>query len=80
MAIVTPQRSKKRDPMPVFGDDSPQSKQNQPSPGEDLYGLSVSELDERITLYQSEIARLEAERIKKQVESDAAHALFGKKP
>ncbi len=66
--------------MSVFSDDSPQPSKNQPSPGEDLYGLSVSELDERITLYQSEISRLEAERIKKQAESDAAHALFGKKP
>jgi len=66
--------------MSIFGDDNPSSNSNQPVPGEDLYGLSVSELDERITIYQSEITRLEAERVKKQAESDAAHAIFGKKP
>lgn len=65
--------------MSVFGDDLPQSRKTAPSPGEDLYGLSVSELDERITLYQDEIVRLEAERVKKQAEADAAHAIFGKK-
>jgi len=66
--------------MSIFNDDTPRSGPNQAVPGEDLYGLSVSELDERIALYQSEIKRLEAERVKKQVESDAAHAIFGKKP
>ena len=65
--------------MSIFGDDLPQSGENTPSPGEDLYGLSVSELDDRITIYQSEIVRLRAERSKKQAESDAAHAIFGKK-
>lgn len=65
--------------MSVFGDDLPKSSVNPPTPGEDLYGLSVSELDDRITLYQSEIRRLEAERVKKQSETDAAHAIFGKK-
>lgn len=66
--------------MSVFGDDTPRSSVTPPSPGEDLYGLSVSELDERIVLYRAEIERLEAERGKKQSESAAAHALFGKKP
>lgn len=65
--------------MSVFGDDLPQSSETSPVPGEDLYGLSVSELDDRITLYQSEILRLEAERVKKRSESEAAHAIFGKK-
>jgi len=65
--------------MSIFGDDLPRSGENTPSPGEDLYGLSVSELDDRIAIYQTEIARLEAERIKKQAESDAAHAIFGEK-
>lgn len=65
--------------MSVFGDDIPQSRDSSPSPGEDLYGLSVSELDDRITIYQSEIVRLRAEMAKKQAESDAAHAIFGKK-
>ena len=66
--------------MSIFGEDTPQSSKNQPLPGEDLYGLSVSELDGRITLYQSEIERLQAERVKKQAETEAAHAIFGKKP
>lgn len=65
--------------MSVFGDDLPKSSETTPIPGEDLYGLSVSELDERISLYQSEIVRLEAERAKKKAESDAAHAIFSKK-
>jgi uncharacterized small protein (DUF1192 family) len=65
--------------MSIFGDDLPLSGETSPRPGEDLYGLSVSELDERISIYQSEIARLETERIKKRAESDAAHAIFGKK-
>ncbi len=64
--------------MSVFGDDLPQTKTGSPSPGEDLYGLSVAELSERIMIYQAEIVRLEAEREKKQAETDAAHALFGK--
>jgi len=66
--------------MSIFSEDSPRSNADNPVPGEDLYGLSVSELDERIAIYQSEIKRLEAERVKKQAESDAAHAIFGKKP
>jgi len=65
--------------MSIFDDDSSKKPINQPLPGEDLYGLSVSELDERISLYQSEITRLEAERAKKQAETEAAHAIFGKK-
>jgi uncharacterized small protein (DUF1192 family) len=47
-------------------------------PGEDLYGVSVAELDARIAVYQAEIARIEAERVKKLAERDAAHAVFGK--
>ena len=66
--------------MSVFGEEMPRSSTNPPSPGEDLYGLSVSELDDRIETYRAEIVRLEAERTKKQAESDAAHAIFGKKP
>lgn len=64
--------------MSIFGDDLPKSSEPPPMPGEDLYGLSVSELDERIALYQAEIVRLEAERTKKKAEADAAHAIFGK--
>jgi len=66
--------------MSVFDGDLPKSNGTIASPGEDLYGLSVSELDERIARYQVEIARLKAEREKKKAETDAAHAIFGKKP
>ena len=65
--------------MSIFGEDVPQNKTNTPSPGEDLYGLSVAELGERIEIYQAEIVRLTSERTKKQAETDAAHAIFGKK-
>ncbi len=65
--------------MSIFGDDLPQSGTQPPCPGEDLYGLSVDELGTRIALYHAEIVRLEAERVKKRAETDAAHAIFGKK-
>jgi len=61
-------------------DDIGQNGTDDARPGEDLYGLSVAELEARIALYQTEIARLEAERVKKAAERDAAHAIFGKKP
>ena len=64
--------------MSIFGDE-PTKKVESPTPGEDLYGLSVSELSDRIAIYQAEIIRLEAERDKKAKDQDAAHALFGKK-
>ncbi len=65
--------------MSIFGDDHPRTRTKTPSPGEDLYGLSVSELDERVAIYKAEIERLEVERDKKQAETNAAHAIFGKK-
>jgi len=64
--------------MSIFGDE-PTKTGAGPQPGEDLYGLSVTELTERIAIYKAEITRLEAERIKKAKEQDAAHAIFGKK-
>lgn len=64
--------------MSIFGDE-PTKKPETAVPGEDLYGLSVSELTERIELYEAEITRLKLERTKKSAEQDAAHALFGKK-
>ncbi len=48
-----------------------------PSPGEDLYGLSVAELSDRISLYKAEISRLEDELKTKTADNAAAHALFG---
>jgi len=46
--------------------------------GEDLYGLSLSELEQRIADYGAEIIRLKAEIAKKSSERSAAEALFGK--
>lgn len=45
--------------------------------GEELYGVSLGELRERITILQSEIARTQAELEKKQTERAAADQLFG---
>ena len=47
--------------------------------GDDLYGVSVEELNERIILLREEIVRIEAELTKKQSELSAAEAFF-KKP
>jgi len=47
--------------------------------GDDLYGLSVHELDARILAYTSEIERLRGELDKKNREKHAADALFSKK-
>jgi uncharacterized small protein (DUF1192 family) len=46
--------------------------------GQDLALLSVRELDERIALLQSEIARLEANRIGKQASRQTADQFFKK--
>jgi len=46
--------------------------------GEDLYGISIEELQTRITVMQSEISRLQDELIKKKNEKDAADSLFKK--
>jgi uncharacterized small protein (DUF1192 family) len=44
--------------------------------GQDLSLLSVRELDERIGLLQEEIARLEADKIKKHATRSAADQFF----
>jgi uncharacterized small protein (DUF1192 family) len=46
--------------------------------GEGLYGLSLHELEARISAYHAEITRLQAELIKKDQEKQAADRLFGK--
>lgn len=48
--------------------------------GEDLYGVSVAELELRIGLLETEISRIKAELAKKQVELSAADKLFAQKP
>jgi uncharacterized small protein (DUF1192 family) len=44
--------------------------------GQDLTRLSVRELDERVALLQGEIARLEADKGKKQAQRSAADQFF----
>ena len=56
-------------------DDLPQSGTS-PSPGEDLYGLSVEELRSRVSLYEGEITRLGVELAKKESERSAADLIF----
>ena len=45
-------------------------------PGEDLYGLSVEELRERIMIYKAEIERVSAALVKKEQELSAADLIF----
>jgi len=59
-------------------DDNLPRKTTQATVGEDLYGLSVHELEQRIESYRAEITRLNAELSKKASELNAADALFGK--
>ena len=47
--------------------------------GEDLYGISVDELETRLIVLKSEISRLEVELAKKKLELSAANQIFGKK-
>lgn len=46
--------------------------------GEGLYGLSLHELEARISAYKAEIMRLQAELVKKDQEKQEADRLFGK--
>lgn len=47
--------------------------------GEDLYGLSINELSERVSLFEAEILRVKAEMEKKKRERSAAESVFGSK-
>ena len=46
---------------------------------EDLYGLSIEELNVRIKLFKNEILRFEKELVKKNSELSAADQLFSSK-
>ncbi len=46
--------------------------------GEDLYGVSIEELQTRILVLETEISRLQDELIKKKSERSAADSLFKK--
>lgn len=47
--------------------------------GEDLYGLSLHELEARIATFESEIIRVKRELEKKRIERSAADSLFSSK-
>ena len=47
--------------------------------GEDLYGVSVAELEQRIIILHGEINRIETELAKKKADLTAADSLFAKK-
>ena len=47
--------------------------------GEDLYGVSITELDLRIGVLEDEISRIKNELAKKQAERSAADNLFAQK-
>jgi len=47
--------------------------------GEDLYGVSVDELKERVQVLREEITRIEAELTKKSKDLSAADLLFAPK-
>jgi uncharacterized small protein (DUF1192 family) len=61
--------------MSLFDDDRP-AKKTAHEIGSDLSLLSVDELSARIALLKEEIARLEAEKMKKGASRSAAESLF----
>lgn len=61
--------------MALFEDDKPKRKISHDI-GQDLYLLSVAELDERLVLLTDEITRLETDRAAKNNSKAAAQALF----
>ena len=62
--------------MPAFDDEDRPKKKLVHEIGQDLTLLSVKELDERVALLQEEIARLEADKVKKQAQRSAADQFF----
>ncbi len=62
--------------MAALDDDDRPKKKITHEIGQDLSLLSVRELDERIALLQEEIARLEADKIKKHATRSAADQFF----
>jgi uncharacterized small protein (DUF1192 family) len=62
--------------MPAIEDDDRPKKKIAHEIGQDLTLLSVKELDERIAFLREEIARLEADKVKKQAQRSAADQFF----
>jgi len=64
--------------MPALDDDDKPKKKIAHEIGQDLTLLSAGELTDRIAILKDEIARLEADRAKKQTIKSAADSLFKK--
>ncbi|HEX4411141.1 MAG TPA: DUF1192 domain-containing protein [Xanthobacteraceae bacterium] len=64
--------------MPAFDEDDKPKKKLVHEIGQDLTQLSAGELTDRIALLKDEIARLEADRTKKQSLKSAADMFFKK--
>ena len=62
--------------MPAIDDDERPKKKIVHEIGQELMLLSVRELDERVALLKEEIARLEADKAKKQAQRSAADQFF----
>ena len=62
--------------MAAFDDEDRPKKKVVHEIGQDLTLLSVKELDERVALMKEEIARLEADKAKKQAQRSAADQFF----
>lgn len=62
--------------MPAVDDDDRPKKKVTHDIGQDLALLSVEELDARVTLLREEIARLEADMVKKRATRAAADQFF----
>ena len=62
--------------MPAIDDDDRPKKKVTHEIGQDLALLSVEELDARVTLLKEEIARLEADMVKKRATRAAADQFF----
>ena len=62
--------------MPAMDDEDRPKKKIVHEMGQDLTLLSVRELDERVALLKEEIARLEADKTKKQAQRSAADQFF----
>ena len=62
--------------MPAMDEDDRPKKKIVHEIGQELTLLSVKELDERVALLKEEIARLEADRAKKQAQRSAADQFF----
>jgi uncharacterized small protein (DUF1192 family) len=64
--------------MPAIDEDDRPKKKISHEIGQELALLSVKELDERIGLLRDEIARLEADKVRKQASRNAADQFFKK--